>query len=93
MSDQKVRVTDAFYKGKGCADCFFTGYSGRIAAFEILLFSQDVKRAIIQEDPVALDKAIKATGFIPIIENCRELVLEGITTAREVSRAVSRTDY
>ena len=82
-----------FHKGRGCADCFYTGYSGRIAVFEILLFTQDVKRAIIKQDPVALDKAIEATGFKPIIENCRELVLEGVTTAREVSRAVSRTDY
>jgi len=93
MVKMKPKSAATFYKGKGCADCFFTGYSGRIAAFEILLFSQDVKRAIIQQDPVALDKAIAATGFVPIIENCRELVLEGITTAKEVSRAVSRTDY
>ena len=33
------------------------------------------------------------SGFVSIIENCQSLVLEGITTAREVSRAVSRTDY
>jgi len=95
LSLVKMRPRSAvtFYKGKGCPDCFYTGYSGRIAVFEILLFSQDVKRAIIQQDPVALDKAIAATGFVPIIENCQELVLEGVTTAREVSRAVSRTDY
>ena len=42
---------------------------------------------------VALEKAIAESGFTPILENCKDLVLEGITTAREVSRAVSRTDY
>jgi len=42
---------------------------------------------------VALEKAIEASGFTPILENCRELVLEGVTSAKEVSRAVSRTDY
>ena len=89
----KPKTATTFYKGKGCPECFYSGYSGRIAVFEILLFSKDVKRAILQQDPVALDKAIEETGFVSIIENCQNLVLEGITTAREVSRAVSRTDY
>ena len=82
-----------FYKGEGCPDCFYTGYRGRMAVFEILVFTSDFKRAILMNDPIALEKAIKDSDFRPILENCVELVLEGITTAKEVSRAVSRTDY
>lgn len=82
-----------FYKGEGCPECFYTGYRGRMAVFEILAFTADIKRAILVNDPVALEKAIEESGFNPILENCRELVLEGITTVQEVSRAVSRTDY
>ena len=82
-----------FYKGEGCPECFYTGYRGRMAVFEILVFTSDIKRAILTNDPVALEKAIEDSGFSPILENCRELVLDGITTAKEVSRAVSRTDY
>ena len=82
-----------FFKGKGCPDCFYTGYRGRVAVFEILVFSLDIKRAIMSNDPIALEKAIEASGFVPIIDNCRELVFEGVTSAKEVSRAVSRTDY
>ena len=82
-----------FYKGEGCAECFYTGYRGRMAVFEIMVFTSDMKRAILTGDPVALDNAIKASGFTPILENCVELVRDGITTAKEVSRAVSRTDY
>lgn len=82
-----------FYKGEGCPECFYTGYRGRMAVFEILVFTSDMKRAILTDDPVALEKAIEASGFVSILENCRELVLDGITTAKEVSRAVSRTDY
>ncbi len=83
----------SFYKGKGCPECFYTGYRGRMAVFEILVFNQEIKRAITAGDPVALEKAIETSGFVPILENCKELVLEGVTTAKEVSRAVSRTDY
>lgn len=82
-----------FYKGEGCAECFYTGYRGRLAVFEIMTFTSDIKRAILTGDPVALEKAIADSGFTPILDNCRELVLEGVTTAKEVSRAVSRTDY
>ncbi|MBQ2901236.1 MAG: type II/IV secretion system protein [Agathobacter sp.] len=82
-----------FYRGQGCPECFYTGYRGRMAVFEILVFNSDIKRAISTNDPVALEKAIEASGFTPILENCRELVLEGVTSAKEVSRAVSRTDY
>lgn len=82
-----------FYRGEGCPECFYTGSKGRIAVFEILVLNQDIKYAIIQRDSVALDKALEESGFRPIIENCQELVLDGITTTRDVSRAVSRTDY
>lgn len=49
--------------------------------------------AILKNDPDLLEKAIADSGFRPIIENCQELVLDGITTTKDVSRAVSRTDY
>ena len=82
-----------FFKGKGCSDCFYTGYRGRMAVFEILMFNSEIKRAIMAGDPVGVDEAIDKSGFTPILDNCAELVLEGITSAKEVSRAVSRTDY
>lgn len=82
-----------FFKGTGCPECFYTGSRGRIAVFEILVFNQDIKHAIMSGDTIALEKAIEDSGFRPIIENCQELVLEGITTTKDVARAVSRTDY
>ena len=82
-----------FYKGEGCADCFYTGYRGRMAVFEILTINTDMRRAIQKNDMVELELAIEKSDFRPILENCKELVLDGITTAKEVSRAVSRTDY
>ena len=83
----------SFFKGTGCPECFYTGSRGRIAVFEILVFNQAIKHAIMSGDVIALEKAIEDSGFKPIIENCQELVLEGITTTKDVARAVSRTDY
>ena len=36
--------------------------------------------------------AVRASGFQPIIQNCRELVLNGITTAEEAFRTIFTTD-
>lgn len=82
-----------FFKGAGCSECFYTGNRGRIAVFEILMFNSAIKHAIMTGDQDELEKAIADSGFRPIIENCQELVLEGITTTKDVSRAVNRTDY
>lgn len=82
-----------FFKGAGCSECFYTGSRGRIAVFEILMFNSAIKHAIMVGDQDELEKAIQESGFRPIIENCQELVLEGVTTTKDVSRAVSRTDY
>ena len=82
-----------FYKGSGCPECFYTGYRGRIAVFEILVMNREIKNAIMQNDALGIDRALAKSGFTPILENCRELVYEGITTTKEVSRAISRTDY
>lgn len=82
-----------FYKGDGCPECFHTGYRGRMAVFEILVFNADIKRAIMTNNVIDLEKAIDESGFVPILQNCIELVKDGVTTVQEVTRAVSRTDY
>lgn len=82
-----------FYKGEGCAECFYTGYRGRIAVFEILVLNSDMRHAIQKNDMVELEEAISKSDFRPILVNCKDLVLDGVTTSKEVSRAISRADY
>lgn len=81
-----------FYKGAGCAECFYSGYRGRIGTFEILVFNTEMRHAIVEGSMRLLDEAIEKSDFQPIIVNCRELVEEGITTVSEISRAISTGD-
>ncbi len=81
-----------FYKGSGCAECFYSGYRGRIGTFEILVFNTEMRHAIVEGSMRLLDEAIDKSDFQPIIVNCRELVEEGITTVSEISRAISTGD-
>ena len=77
-----------FYKGEGCGDCFNTGYRGRIGVFEILEVTPAMRRAIHARSLKELEKSMTEADFRPLMENCRRLVLEGVTTAEEVHRVL-----
>lgn len=74
--------------GEGCNNCDHTGYRGRVAVHEIMLLSRDV-RALI--DRGATEDEIRAQaiadGTTTLQQNCRQLVLDGVTTYGEYMRA------
>lgn len=84
-----------FFRGKGCPNCFNTGYRGRIAVFEILVLSREFRAAVARgADRSELQAIIrKEGGFRSLAENCRRRVLDGTTTIEEVRRVVSSVDY
>ena len=77
-----------FYRGEGCGECFGTGYRGRVAAFEILEITPEMRRAIHARSLKGLERAMSGAGFQPIMENCRKLILDGVTSAEEVQRVL-----
>ena len=78
-----------FYKGEGCADCFNTGYRGRIGVFEILEVTPKIQRLIIDNaGRSAIEDALKETDFTTLRENGIELVKQGITTVEEIQRVI-----
>lgn len=84
---------ELFYRGEGCDECFHTGYRGRIGVFEILQMTQKLRHAIYSGQRNQIEEAVHGSGFHPIIENCRELVADGITSAEEVGRAVASREF
>jgi type IV pilus assembly protein PilB len=79
-----------FYRGEGCPDCFNTGYRGRVGAFEIMTITPSIRHAMNSHDRQALERAVQASDFSPLLENCAELVINGITTVDEVVRMVGK---
>ena len=79
---------EIFYRGEGCDRCFHTGYRGRIGVFEILNVTPAVRRAIYSGDHDRLEGAVAQSDFVPIMENCRQLLAEGVTTVDEVERVL-----
>ena len=83
-----------FYRGEGCADCFNTGYRGRIGVFEILEITPEIRPLISQQAgrPVIEQELASAhSEFKTLRENAIQLVEEGITTTEEVQRVIYET--
>lgn len=100
-TDEKVRRLGLstehkhiFYRGEGCADCFNTGYRGRIGVFEILEITPEIRPLISQQagrSAIEQELASAHSEFKTLRENAIQLVEEGITTAEEVQRVIYET--
>ncbi len=85
----KEEELDSFkvYKGEGCEICNSTGYKGRVALYEVMSISDDLKELITKG---ATTQEIKEQANREGMKNLREVglmkVKQGITTLEEVSR-------
>ncbi|WP_427339164.1 type II secretion system ATPase GspE [Caloranaerobacter sp. DY30410] len=81
--DENTRL----FKGKGCSQCYNTGYKGRTAIHEIMIIDKEIRRLIDENasNDILRINSLK-NGMITLRENCRYLVLEGITTFEELMR-------
>jgi len=72
------------YKGKGCSLCDFTGYYGRIAIYEVLEFTREIREMVLKKksDDEIRDFA-KSHGMKILKEQAIKKVIDGITTLSE----------
>ncbi|MCB9833652.1 MAG: type II/IV secretion system protein [Planctomycetes bacterium] len=76
-----------FFSGKGCPECYGTGYRGRMALFEILTVTDRVKEAIIEGASAnALSDIARGEGMRSLRDSGLLAVFEGRTTPEEVIR-------
>ena len=72
------------YKGKGCRDCNFTGYLGRIAIFEMLEVDRDVRKIVLEGGKEEeLRNFCAKHGFRSLKDAALKKVFDGITTVEE----------
>lgn len=82
-----------FYRGKGCPECFHTGYRGRIGVFETLIFDRKIRSAInAGQDRQKIQEILSSGDFVSLPDHCRRLVTEGITTVEEAVRTIHSAD-
>ena len=77
------------YKGTGCPKCYNSGYRGRIAIHEVMKVDKNIRNLIYMGCSAdELNKAAVNNGMKTLKDNCRQLVLEGVTTVEEYSQVV-----
>jgi len=82
------RVT--VFAGRGCAVCNHTGLKGRIAIYEVMPVTNEIKDLIVRgARPVEICKAARDQGMRTLREAGLAKVLEGVTTLEEVLRVTT----
>jgi len=79
---------DEFYYGSGCNFCANTGYLGRTGVFEVLVFSEEMRRLLLEGAKSSQLKAqAESEGMISMRREGMLKAQQGITTPYEVIRA------
>lgn len=74
---------------KGCESCRGTGYRGRLAIAEILVFDHELDELLMTTSSRShLKTFAQKKGFIPIAQDARNRVLKGDSSLEEILRAV-----
>ncbi len=74
-----------FYRGRGCNRCGGTGYKGRIAITETLIFNSKLKSIVVNGNNMdELQEELNRSGYINMMQDGLIKVLNGITTLEEV---------
>ncbi|MFA9288336.1 MAG: GspE/PulE family protein [Weeksellaceae bacterium] len=81
------KKTIRIYKGAGCKICHGTGYTGRVALFEVLEVTPEVRKLILQKsDSDLIIKQAQKEGMTTMLQDGVEKVAQGVTTLEEVLR-------
>ena len=75
------------HRGKGCQTCSFTGMKGRVAIYEVMPVSQEIRDLILRNAPTAeIREVAQSQGMRSLRQNALRKVLDGTTTVDEVVR-------
>jgi type IV pilus assembly protein PilB len=76
-----------FYKGKGCQTCNFTGMKGRVAIYEVMPVTTELRDLILRNATTNEIRDVAASqGMKTLRQNALQKVIDGVTTVEEVLR-------
>ena len=81
------------YNAQGCEECNYTGYIGRTAVHEILMMSSAIRDDLAAGGSTeSIRRIARQEGMKSLLDNLKELVLDGTTTLAELRRTYSEYD-
>lgn len=85
--DPEVAKKAKIMRGKGCNTCNNSGYKGRVALYEVMRFTEDLKELVLQGASTAeLKMAAIKGGMSSLRMSGINKIVDGITTVEEVGR-------
>jgi len=76
-------------RGKGCQNCFQTGYAGRVGVFEILRPNDEIRQAIVLgASRSQLMQMAKKNGMRTLQDSAIQKVRNGLTSVDELDRVL-----
>ena len=83
---EQVRDVEGFH-GAGCPECHQTGYRGRVAVYEVMTLSDDLRKMILRGGSAGdLKRAAIGKGMRTLRQAAVRKVRQGITTLEEALR-------
>lgn len=83
ISPEEVKA----WKGKGCVECNHTGYTGRVAIYEIFLIDEKIQDMISDHETTSnLRRTARENGMKTLREDGWIKLARGMTTIEEISR-------
>jgi type IV pilus assembly protein PilB len=85
-----VKVEQSYYKAKGCASCYYTGYSGRKAIYEVIKIDSVLSQAI-RDNEREIEKYLTQNHVSTLMHSALTLLESGETSLDEVLPILNNT--
>ena len=86
----EVGCPETLYRGRGCARCRNTGFAGRVALFELLPVTAEIRGTVLSGGAGDLiQKQALGAGMITLRQSGLRKVAQGVTTVEEVLAVVA----
>jgi type IV pilus assembly protein PilB len=76
-----------FTRSKGCPNCHYTGYRGRVGVYELLVLNDAIREAVLMKKPTHEIRRLarESPGFYTLQEDALAKALNAQTTLSEVT--------
>ena len=86
---QEQLMKTKLYRKKGCKECGYLGYTGRIGVYEVMPITREIKRLIAQgAHDIDIEETAIAAGMKTLKDSCLEHIVAGRTTISEFIRVL-----
>ncbi len=84
-------VDETVYSPKGCMECNFVGYKGRVGLYEVLEMNENLRKLVVDKTKSVDDIYAQAreNGLVLIVEDGVNKVKQGITSINELQRVTA----